>query len=158
MSRVFQALFVFVFALTFCFQNAVACTVDIEPLRKTYRQSKNVFLGEIISIESVDKEELPEKLKEFKYLEKLTFKVNKSWKGNNKQVVVYSSPICNCPMREYDFSIGRKFLVFDDKSSNFDICNLSNIELITDKNKDSQKIIKRLDNFSFRLWAKIYPF
>lgn len=143
----------------FSFENLNACTVHIESLRKTYRQSRNIFIGEIISTESIKKEEdLPEKLKEFKYLEKITFKIDKSWKGEKKQIVVYSSPFCECPMREYNFSAGNKFLVFADKNSKFDVCNLSNIEISSDKNKHSQEITKKLDSFGFRFWADIYPF
>lgn len=146
------------FFVTFSFENIIACTVNIEPLRKTFRQSKNVFVGEIISVEPVNEKDLPKNLKEYKYLSKLTFKVDKSWKGKNKRVVVYSYPFCNCPMREYNFSAGKKFLVFADKNSYYDVCNLSNIEFSSDRNNNSQEIIKRLDSFWFRTWARIYPF
>lgn len=135
-----------------------ACTVNIEPLRKTFRQAKNVFVGEIISSESVNENDFPETLREYKYLEKLTFKVEQSWKGNKKQVIVYSLPFCDCPMRQYDFSVGKRFLVFTEKNSNFDVCNLPNIQLDSDKNNNSKLIIKRLNKFWFRTRARIYPF
>jgi hypothetical protein len=154
MKKLVLALFLFFFS----FENSIACTVVIEPLRKTLRHSKNVFVGEIISVDSPNEAELPKKRKEFMYLSKLTFKVDKSWKGNNKQVIVYSSPFCDCPMKQYNFSVGEKFLVFADRNSNYDICNLSNIQLSFDKNKNSQDIIKQLDKFWFRAWARIYPF
>ena len=147
-----------IFLLFFSFENSSACTVNIEPLRKTFRHSKNVFVGEIISVADANEEELPKKLKEFKYLSRLTFKVDRSWKGNDKQVIVYSLPFCDCPMRQYNFSVGEKFLVFADRNSNYDVCNLSNIQLSLDRNKNSQDIIKRLDKFWFRTWARIYPF
>jgi hypothetical protein len=41
---------VLLFGLFFVvFESVNACTVNIVPLRKEYQQSKNVFLGEIIS-------------------------------------------------------------------------------------------------------------
>lgn len=138
-------------------QLAKACTVDIEPLRKTFRQSKYVFIGEIVSVESIEKSELPEKLKKYDYLVKLTFKVENSWKGNSKNITIYSSPFCSCPWRQYNFSVGKRFLVFADKNSYFDVCNLSNIEVDSDENNNLNLIIKRLDKFWFRTWASIYP-
>jgi hypothetical protein len=158
MKRLFQIIIVFALIFLISFETVNACTVHIVPLRKDYQQSKNVFLGEIISTERVENEELPEKLKGSKYLEKLIFKVHKSWKGNKMEVIVYSSSFCDYPMRQYDFSVGEKFLVFADKNSHFDICGSSNFQISKDKNKNSEEIIKRLDSFGFRLWARIYLF
>ena len=147
-----------------------ACTVNVESFRKNFRQAKRVFLGEITAIDLVKIEELPKEIqeqhKDLKFLAKIIFKVERSWKGDNRnEVIVYSKMFCDCPYRTEYFSLGKKFLVFSDKQSYFDACSLFNAEV------DSKEIptdsweaefvknkINRLDDFWFRTWARIYPF
>ncbi len=168
--------YILIYALTimFCFQRVNACEVYITPLRKNFREAKQVFLGEIISVEKKTGNEIPEDFGNYgvHYNEifKLSFKVVRAWKGVKKQKVVslYSEDNCLCPNRKYDFQVGDTLLAFVDKYQKLDTCNIYTKQL-DDKYlekrykpniylEETNKDMKQLDGFGFRLWARLYPF
>lgn len=152
MKYLFHLLVALFFVLMFCFQAADACTIVINPsLRKDFRLAKDVFLGEIVSVEKKDK------------FYTTTFKVKKSWKGNDsKEIAVEALNHCACPRRSFDFQVGKQFLVmtvydeYDEKPS-FTPC-MEYAFQIDENSERAKKVLKRLDNSWFRAWAKIYPF
>ncbi len=160
MKKVFYISVLFILNLLLCFQSINACTAPIVTLRNSFISAKYVFLGEIVSVERKEDEELPEKLQDYyKALDKITFKVIKSWKGSSKnQIVNYSIPYCPCPGREFDFVKGKKFLVFADENNFFDICDMNSVQMDSEYAEYVEKNIKRLNSFWFRTWARIYPF
>jgi hypothetical protein len=137
-------------ALALCFQTASACEVVVLSLRKEFRHSKDVFLGEIKSVEK-DKST------------RVTFKVLKSWKGRDaKELTINASEYCACPSKSFDFILGKQFLVMttvvgENKQIFYDPCLIYTYQI--DKQPDeAEKTIKRLDSFWFRAGARIYPF
>jgi hypothetical protein len=169
-----QIIFTFALTLAFSCSGVIACEVYITPLRKNFREAKQVFLGEIISVEKKTGNEIPEDFgnygEHYNEIFKLSFKVVKAWKGVKKhaEVSLYSDDYCPCPNRKYDFQVGDKLLAFADKYKKLDTCNiyterLANryVEKVYDRKKyleQAQKEMKQLDSFGFRLWARIYPF
>jgi hypothetical protein len=167
MKREFGAFALLVLFFLSGINSIKACLPNVESFRKVFRHSKQVFVGEIIEVGWVKKEELPQNLQEAtEGLAKITFKIDRSWKGKNvAQEVLYSKLFCTCPDRTNYFTKGKKFLVFSDKQSYFDACSLLNAqvdpaEIPVDswEAKFVKNKIDRLDDFWFRLWAKIYPF
>jgi hypothetical protein len=133
-----------------CFQTASACSVVVISLRKEFRNAKDVFLGEIVSVR-----------KDKSY--QVTFKVLKSWKGRNeKELTIEAFDHCPCPNRSFDFVVGKEFLVMttlegEGKNLTFAPCQIYAYQV--DKQPDeAKKTMKRLDDFWFRAWAQIYPF
>jgi hypothetical protein len=103
--------------------------------------------------------QIREKHPDYKFLTKVTFNVERSWKGDRKkQVYLYSTMICDCPTRYDYFSIGKKYLVFSDKNTYFDPCDVYNAKVDSTNDASVKNEIRRLDSFQFRIWARIYPF
>lgn len=142
-----------VFVLLFCFQAAEACSIiEMPSLRKDFRQAKDVFLGEIVSLE---KRENSAPI--------LTFTVKKSWKGNDAKVITIKAlRYCNCPPQSFDFQVGKKFLVMtissgENKNLIFEACT-DHVFQLDQSPVEAKKAMKRLDRFWFRAWARVYPF
>ena len=151
MRSFFQISFLAVFILIFFNQNIDACDYNIPPLRKQFRDSKNVFIGEIIEISDT-----PQNLKNSKERAVggiVKFRIQKSWKGTkDKEISLLSDLIlmpCDGNPFEY-FKKGEKYLIFSEKDYAAYILS-TKLEFAADK-------IKRLDDFWFRIWARIYPF
>src|SRR6188472_3760808 len=115
MKPIFRVVVLFFLTLMLCFQTSLACSIVVVSLRKEFRQAKDVFLGEIKSVEK-DKST------------RVTFNVLKSWKGRNeKQLTINSFENCACPSKSFDFVVGKQFLVMttlvgDDKHLVFEPC------------------------------------
>jgi hypothetical protein len=138
---------------------ANACTVEITGLRKEFRRSRNVFVGKVISVASVPKEQLPPRVVEtWGPLDKITFRVKQAWKGQDTgTITVFSNVYCSCPNKFLEFKEGREFLVFSDRDSIADACSLRVYDLAT-SDEYSKKDMKRIGSFWFRTWATLYPF
>jgi hypothetical protein len=163
MKRFFSVLALLLSISLPAYRSVIACTVNIESFRKNFRHSKQVFLGEIVAIDQVKTEELPKEIREahqdYKFLSKITFNVEHSWKGDRKkQITAYSTMFCTCPNRFDYFSIGEKYLVFLDKNAYFDSCNLNNSKADSTDDEIFKGMVRRLDRFWFRTWARTYPF
>ncbi|HEX8251029.1 MAG TPA: hypothetical protein VF599_22840 [Pyrinomonadaceae bacterium] len=50
MKKTFRVFASLILALIICFQTSVACTADIQPLRKEFRRAESAFVGRIIKI------------------------------------------------------------------------------------------------------------
>ncbi len=61
MNKYFQVISIFILVLLFCLQKTNACSITLPPLRKEFRDSKNVFTGEVSDISHA-----PKNLKESK--------------------------------------------------------------------------------------------
>jgi hypothetical protein len=163
MKRFFYVLTALFVLISLGNQQLTACTVHIGSFRKTFRDSKRVFLGEIVALDKFKMEELSKQIREkhpdYKFLTKVTFNVERSWKGDRKkQVYLYSTMICDCPTRYDYFSIGKKYLVFSDKNTYFNPCDVYNAKVDSTSDASVKNEIRRLDSFQFRIWARIYPF
>lgn len=169
-----KKLFLLFVLIAISFESVLACTIEITPLRKNFRQAKEVYVGEIISVQKKSDSEIPKDFgsygANYKEIYQIHLKIIKSWKSvnKNKQAILYSTDFCGCPYRKYSFKVGDKMLAFTYKYQEFDICNLYSAHLesrfVEENNistsylEEAQKTIKKLDSFGFRLWARIYPF
>lgn len=152
MKKIFSITTTLFLLLCLFSETVFSCSIVIVSLRKEFRNAKDVFLGEIISVEKSDSYQV-------------TFKVLKSWKGRKaKELTITAFDYCLCPNRKFDFEKGKQFLVMttlvgEDETRQliFDTCQIYIYQV--DKFPDeANKTMKRLDSFWFRTWAKIYPF
>lgn len=141
-----------------------ACTVVVQGIRKEFRRSSQVLVGEFMTFDDREVKDVPEwladKWKPYGPLANATFRIKRSWKGQRTgQITLYVSPLCDCPMRQLFPNPDEEILVFADKDGVVDSCNFFVIEKSNDRRTDDlEKTIKTLDSFWFRTWARIYPF
>lgn len=160
-SRIMRFLVGIVVILLTLADTAEACTITIVGLRKAYRASSQIFVGEFLSFGDSATDALPSKLAgNRKMLDKARFRIQRSWKGPaSGEVELYLSPVCDCPMREISPDRGDRFLILADKDGVVDACNMYIIEMTDNRRQeDLKRIVDRLDSFWFRTWAGIYPF
>ena len=150
--------------LLFC-ESAIACTVTIRGLRDEFRGSSQIFTGEFVGFDEGSTYEIPtwlsEKWKPDAALQKATFRIEKSWKGQRSGTIsLFINPSCDCPMRFLLPAKGQKMLVFADKDGVVDSCNFQHVVEMKDEEKiaEVKKVTDKLDSFWFRTWARIYPF
>lgn len=126
-----------------------SCEIDYPPLRKEFRTSKYVFVGKVIAIN--DPTGSAPKPKDRQIHGTITFHVDQSWKGGKAtEVSLYSNVgASGCGPFDY-FRKDETYLVFAENSY---VHFLSATKLDQAKNK-----IKRLDDFWFRTWARVFPF
>ena len=143
------------------FESLIACTVEITPLRKEFRQANSVFVGKIIEIEDVALTEIeiqkliPKEWRDLKVFSKITVEVKDKWKGNalgTKKIWSVTFGSCRCD-KPKQFEIGKEYLIFAKRDNFIAFCDSKPTTL--DWAKDE---MKQLDNAGFRLWARIYPF
>jgi hypothetical protein len=153
---------IFVLLIVGFFSNSVnACTVTYAPLRKQFRWADSVFIGKVVKVVEyapTDKEinSIPENWRDWKVWSKVTFEVEKKWKGNiskTQEFISIAYYICACSTTVTEFKENKEYLVFSQKQSFVFVCD-------SDENESeyAEKKIKHIDNFGFRLWSKIYPF
>jgi len=159
----------FVFSIAFILlllcETATACTVTIRGLREEFRRSSQIFTGEFVGFGDGSTYEIPkwqsEKWKSDATLEKATFSIKKSWKGQRSGTIsLYINPTCDCPTRFFVPSKGQELVIFADKDGVVDSCNFQHvIEMKDEKSKaEAKAVTDKLDSFWFRTWARIYPF
>ena len=151
---------VFAFCLALCPTLATACTITIVGLRKEFRRSDNVFVGEVVSVTGVRPDRLPKNLTEgFEALDKIEFRIKRSWKGKKSGTVeIYSNVFCDCPMRMLKFEKGREFVIFANDGF-ATACSYRTFDTADERYSESNRAdLRRLDSFWFRAWAYIYPF
>lgn len=169
MKYYFRAFILLVSLISFCFQSITACSLDIPPLRKEFRNSKLVFLGKITKIEDYyvpteqEKAYIPKYWKEIsaemknnKIFSKVTFEIKNEWKGSlpeNKEFLSVAYWGCGCPGEIDKFEIKKEYVIFSTEKNFVSVCD-SFRQTIMEK----PKLIKKLDDFWFRIWARIYPF
>lgn len=131
-------------------QTAEACSIVVISLRKDFREAHDVFLGEVIS---VLRNETP----------RIKFKVLRSWKGRRQaELEVNGFNSCSCPNRKFEFVGGKQFIAMtfpmgDEKALFFEPC-ATHVYQIDQNPEEARKTMKRLDNFWFRAFSRIYPF
>ncbi len=168
MKQIYWFLILFVFLLTLTFQPLNACSINISPLRKEFRAANAVFVGKVLKIEDYytpterEKKEIPDdwtsgSMKDLKIFSKVTFAVQNKWKGNlsgKKEYVAVAYWSCGCPGVELDrFNVDVEYLIFASRKNFITVC-----DSFREKIEDKAKLIKKLDSFWFRTWARIYPF
>ncbi len=149
----FSILFVL---LTFGSSLAYACSCADPSVRQKFRDSDAVFVGEVTEFKErpEDKTE-DEDLKYFFY--RVTFKVEKQWKGKRQsQIAALASfdvpGMCN----DLDLSVGKRILVFAPREHGqlliYRECGPSRS---ADYAKDE---IKKLGDFFYRTYTFFYPY
>lgn len=126
-----------------------ACECNIEPHSKTFRKAKAIFVGKLIEIgtEEIKKEG-------YSLLYKLTFDVEKKWKGKkSKQITVFTNGTNMCSA--FKFREGEKYLSYVHKDSYVTSECASSKEFSSDPTQDR---IKDLDSFWFRLKSRLWIF
>src|SRR5687768_13378452 len=154
-------MFCAVVLISTCAIDVNACTIQIVGLRDEFRKSKNIFIGEVVSVDVVPKDGLPRRLAaNWNSLERITFRIKTSWKGDKSGTIeVLSNVACDCPMRSLIFERGKEFIIFADRDNFADACSLRNFDTAHERYKDNLgNDVRRLDNFWFRSWARINPF
>ncbi len=143
-------------------ETAYACTVSINGLRKEFRRSGQVFIGEFFEFTSEKREEMPEHLsRKWETLGKANFRIKKSWKGQRSgEIPLFFNVACDCPMRYLIPNKGQEMLIFADKDGVIDSCNLQYVIEMKDEKKRAEVkgLTDKLNSFWFRTWAKVYPF
>ncbi len=108
-------MFLAIFSFVFFLQTTDACTITVPPLRKEFRDSKNVFGGEIINIsDAPGKYDKKEKI----IGGIVKFKIEKVWKGTKESEISLLSAIIDsgCGGSPIDcFRKGEKYLIFAEK-------------------------------------------
>jgi hypothetical protein len=156
-----------IFISIFCFQNISACSLYIPPLRREFRKAKAVFTGKILKVEDYylpteqEKPDIPENwtsgsLKNANIFSRVTIEIKKKWKGNlpgKKTFIAVSYWNCGCPGDQDRFEQGQEYIFFTERKNFITVC-----DSWRGKGFGKETLIKKLDNFWFRSWARIYPF
>ena len=134
---------------------AYACSCADISQRGRFRESKAVFLGEVLEYKERTGIETNEDLKYFPY--QVTFKVEKQWKGKRQSQIMaladFDSPgWCG----DLDLSIGKRILIYaPSKHGQLIIYRDCGPNIPTEYAKDE---IKNLSNFFFRAYTFFYPY
>jgi hypothetical protein len=153
---------IFILLIIGFFSNSVnSCSISETPLRKQFRRAESVFIGKVIKVvefTATEKEinSVPENWRDWKVWSKVTFEVEKKWKGNiskTQEFISIAYFICACSTTVTEFKEGKEYLVFSERQSFVFVCE-------SDENEGeyAKKKIKHINNFGFRFWSKIYPF
>lgn len=162
MKKVYQASSTLVLICIFLLRVSSPCSLNISPLRKDFRAAKSVFLGKVTSISDYslsenDKSFIPESWQNHKYFSKVRFEIKNKWKGDvsqNQEFIAVAYWWCGCPGGKPDeFKVGEEFIVFATGKKFITVC-----DTFRDKLDGKPALIKKLDSFGFRAWARIYPF
>jgi hypothetical protein len=167
MKPVFRLFIAAIFISLFSFQNISACSIYIPPLRKEFRKAKAVFAGKILKIEDyyvpteAEKQDIPEhwttgSLKNANIFSRVTIEIKNKWKGRlpgKKTFVAVSYWGCGCPGDQDRFKEGEEYVLFIENKNFITVC-----DSWREKVDGKEKLIKKLDDFRFRSWARIYPF
>ena len=152
MNRLIRFCILMLMLFTFYFQTVTACTITIEPLRKSFRRANAVFLAEVVEIKpksnAADKNAFTS--------DDITFNISNSWKSDYQKRATFpasSGFICGCDSKPSQFEIGKKYIVFVNQENVADICDAEPAE-----SGEFPAAVRRLDRFWFRAWARIYPF
>lgn len=151
MKQIFRGFALLVLALLIYSQTVNACDIKAVPLRKEFRNSKNVFVAEVLDISDAPKSFKNPKDREVNGV--IKFKIEKRWKGaKQKEISLLTNVGCGFCYEFKYFEKGKKYLVFTEENY-ISFCSAG-------ETKDDYVKIKmnRLDNFGFRVWARIYPF
>jgi len=135
-----------------------SCECYIQKHRADFRRAKAVFVGQVIDIDR--RRTTPERLSEgATYSAK--FKVERAWKGAWKsEVAVFARRYFLSCGGGFDFQPGEKYLVyvFDDHSELVAYTECSRTRPYSRSSFETDKELKQLDSFWFRLFAKAIPF
>lgn len=137
--------------------SALACSIYLPPLRHDFRKAETVFVGKVLSVEPAvltkDEEKKLSKLKERELFSRIKFQIIKQWKGanvNEREYVGIAFDFCGCPDWPMDqFVEGKEYLIFAREKNTLSVCESMSV---------TPEVMKRLDSFWFRTWARIYPF
>jgi hypothetical protein len=162
MKRTFSVFASLVLASIFCFQTVNACSLKIPPLRKKFREAKSVFLGKVVKIvdyspSEAEKSAIPEYWQDYKYFSKVRFEIKNKWKGDvseNQEFLAVADWECGCPGDAPErFKEGEEFIIFASGKKFIIVCDAGRTKI-----EGKEQLIKKLDEFWFRAWARIYPF
>lgn len=172
MKKVYRFFVSLVFICALWFQTVSACSLYIPPLRKDFRAAKTVFLGKVLNIENdyipteEEKKSMPSHWKSSdgklqdpysgNLYSKVTFEIKNKWKGDLSGQQAFAALAfwgCGCPGDWDQFKVGEEYVVFASGKKFITVCNAWRTRL-----SNKAATIKKLDDFGFRLWARIYPF
>lgn len=150
MNRAFKIFPVFILVVVFGVNSVSACTIIIPSLREQFRESKHVFVGELLEISDA-----PQNLKNSKerFINGgVKFRIEKRWKGAKEAEISLLSDIIDsgCGNKLSHFEKDKKYLIFAQKDYVY-------FFEATEFARAGEKI-KRLNDSGFRAWARIYPF
>jgi hypothetical protein len=161
MNKIFRLIFIFGLVFIFGFQNVIACTIEIAPLRKQFRGAKAVFIGKVVKISQFNPTEteklqnVPENWRDMDNFSKITIEAQNKWKGSissRKDFIGVIGFPCGCDSYQ-ELKENKTYLFFVYEKNFLTICDAK------ESDKDwVKKEMKRLNNFGFRLWSRIYPF
>lgn len=150
MKSLIQAVLIFCVWLSGTDVNA--CTCSAPGTRHAFRESAFVFIGQVLET-GLNPDE---KLCRLGYISKITFKIEKRWKGSFESEVTLLSDywVGTCP--GFNFEVRKKYLVYAYREHN---------QLLTHTEcapslplaKASEEI-ERLNRFWFRFFARANPF
>ena len=89
MKKYYQIFASFILLFFMSSHSVNACTVVAEPLRKTFRRSKAVFLAEVKDIKVKPNSDYSKSLIDGE----ITFDISKFWKGNYENQIILSANI-----------------------------------------------------------------
>ena len=134
------------------------CECDVQKHRADFRRAKAVFVGQVIDVDR--KRTMPTRLSEgATYSAK--FKIERVWKGAWKsEVAVFARRYFLSCGGGFDFQLGEKYLVyvFDDENALVAYTECSRTRPYNRSSLETDKELKQLDSFWFRLFAKATPF
>jgi hypothetical protein len=132
---------------------AFPCTCIIKKHRTDFRQAKAVFVGRVIEIDR--NRMIPERLSGG-VIYSARIRIEKAWKGSRKsEVAVFTWRDFGCG--GFDFQPSEKYLVyvFDNELIAYTTCSRTrHYERSSD---ETDKELKQLDSFWFRLFARVNP-
>ena len=137
---------------------AFPCSCNIEKHRTDFRRANAVFLGQVVGIDrGIDR---TERFSEG-VIYSARFKVERVWKGSRKSEVAVFVKIYlfNCGGR-FDFQPGEKYLVyvFNDENKLVTYTECSRTRPYSRSSVETDKELKQLGSFWFRLFARVNPF
>jgi len=133
---------------------AFPCTCNIQKHRADFRKAKSVFVGRVIDVDR--KRTIPERLSGG-VVYSAKFEIEKAWKGSSKsEVAVFVWRDFGCG--GFDFQLSEKYLVyvFDNEWVAYTACSRSRPYIRSSVETDKE--LKQLDSFWFRLCARLNPF
>jgi len=135
-----------------------SCECYTQKHRTDFRRAKAVFVGQVIDIDG--KRKTPERLSEGA-THSAKFKVERAWKGAWKsEVAVFARRYFLTCGGGFDFQPGERYLVyvFDDHNELVAYTECSRTRPYSRSSFETDKELKQLDSFWFRLSARVIPF
>jgi hypothetical protein len=100
---------------------------------------------------------IPEHWQDSKYFSKVRFEIKNKWKGDvseNQEFLAVAYWDCGCPGDTIDqFKEGEEFLIFASGKKFVTVCDAWRTKIET-----KEQLVKKLNEFRFRAWSRIYPF